>query len=308
MEIAYSLSIAFQSLQPFIIATIITLLSLVVAVRSFFKRPHKSNASGPSTSPCKNEIEGAAPSSSCNCFCSNENSDSAAVVCGCGAAPAEDGMVTANTSNAVAERQNGVSMMEQLVPEITTHALSYLDYPSLCRLSMTNSLMRKAANDDNVWKALYHKDFTWEQDNVTPINGWKAYYAATRAIINVNTEFFNIIRDRSLPGMIRFWLNADYVKCVHESGEHFSGFNQVIFSWHLAFNLQQGVDFHVRDVRARVLTDVAWVTMKTYFDMDNGAYNMTNVYEFHHGRWYLVHHHSSMLLADGDMEQHILNG
>lgn len=58
---------------------------------------------------------------------------------------------------AAAERQSGASMMEQLVPEITTHALSYLDYPSLCRLSMTNSLMRKAANDDNAWKALYHK-------------------------------------------------------------------------------------------------------------------------------------------------------
>lgn len=57
----------------------------------------------------------------------------------------------------VLERQTGASMMEQLVPEITTHALSYLDYPSLCRLSMTNSLMRKAANDDNAWKALYHK-------------------------------------------------------------------------------------------------------------------------------------------------------
>uniref|UniRef100_F6HE95 F-box domain-containing protein n=1 Tax=Vitis vinifera TaxID=29760 RepID=F6HE95_VITVI len=57
----------------------------------------------------------------------------------------------------VSERQTGASMMEQLVPEITTHALSYLDYPSLCRLLMTNSLMRKAANDDNAWKALYHK-------------------------------------------------------------------------------------------------------------------------------------------------------
>ena len=55
------------------------------------------------------------------------------------------------------ERRTGSSMMEELVPEITTHALSYLDYTSLCRLSMTNSLMRKAANDDNAWKALYHK-------------------------------------------------------------------------------------------------------------------------------------------------------
>ncbi|RVW69079.1 F-box protein SKIP8 [Vitis vinifera] len=31
----------------------------------------------------------------------------------------------------------------------------------LCRLSMTNSLMRKAANDDNAWKALYHKKKSW---------------------------------------------------------------------------------------------------------------------------------------------------
>lgn len=61
------------------------------------------------------------------------------------------------TPAAGVERQTGGSMMEQLVPEITTHALSYLDYPSLCRLSMTNSWMRRAANDDNAWKALYHK-------------------------------------------------------------------------------------------------------------------------------------------------------
>ncbi|XP_010267606.1 PREDICTED: F-box protein SKIP8 isoform X2 [Nelumbo nucifera] len=123
----------------------------------------------------------------------------------------------------VAERQTGASMMEQLVPEITTHALSYLDYPSLCRLSMTNSLMRKAANDDSAWKALYHKDFTMEQDSVTPINGWKAYYAATRAVVNVNAEFYNIIREKSLQAMSRLWLHADYVKCIHGSGELFTG-------------------------------------------------------------------------------------
>lgn len=68
------------------------------------------------------------------------------------------------------------------------------------------------------------QDFTLEQDSITPVNGWKAYYAATRAIMNVNTEFFNIIRNRSLTAMSCFWLNADYVKCVHASGEHFSGY------------------------------------------------------------------------------------
>ncbi|XP_021281123.1 F-box protein SKIP8-like [Herrania umbratica] len=308
MEIAYCLSIALQSHQQLIIATIITLLSLL-AVRSFFKRPHKSNALGPATSTGKKEPEEATSSSPCNCSCScNGTSHSGAFLNGGSAGPAQEGMVTADVSKVAAERQSGASMMEQLVPEITTHALSYLDYPSLCRLSMTNSLMRKAANDDNAWKALYHKDFTLEQDSVTPVNGWKAYYAATRAIMNVNAEFFSIIRDRSLPAMSRFWLNADYVKCVHASGELFSGYNAVIQSWQLAFNWEQGVDFQVIDVRARVLTDMAWVTMKTYVDMDNGAFNMTNVFEFHNGRWYLVHHHSSVMLADGDVEQQIVHG
>ncbi|PSS04257.1 F-box protein [Actinidia chinensis var. chinensis] len=134
-------------------------------------------------------------------------------------------MAPAVVAPAAGERQTGASMMEQLVPEITTHALSYLDYPSLCRLSMTNSLMRKAANDDNAWKALYHKDFTLEQDNISPVNGWKAYYAATRAIVNVNAGFFNIIRERALPAMGRLWLNVDYVKCIHATGELFTGYD-----------------------------------------------------------------------------------
>ncbi|KAL6986432.1 F-box protein skip8 [Sarracenia purpurea var. burkii] len=209
---------------------------------------------------------------------------------------------------AVLERQTGASMMEQLVPEITTHALSYLDYPSLCRLSMTNSLMRKAANDDNAWKALYHKDFTLEQDNLRPVNGWKAYYAATRAIVNVNARFFNIIRERSLPAMGRLWHNADYVKCVHASGEFFTGYNSVMESWQLAFNWEHGVEFQVRDVRVRVQTDMAWVTMKTYADVEAGPFNVTNVFEFHNARWYIVHHHSSVMLTDGEGDQQIVQG
>uniref|UniRef100_A0A1D1Z9K0 F-box protein SKIP8 n=1 Tax=Anthurium amnicola TaxID=1678845 RepID=A0A1D1Z9K0_9ARAE len=209
------------------------------------------------------------------------------------------------------ERQVGASMMEQLVPEIKTHALSYLDYLSLCRLSMTNSSMRRAANDDNAWKALYHKDFTVEQDTVTPANGWKAYYADTKAVIDVNAEFYNIIRDRSLPAMSRLWLPKDYVKCVHGSGELFTGYTGVMNSWALAFNWVQGgqgVAFEIRDVRARVLTDMAWVTMKAYVDFDSGPFHVTNVYEFHNGRWYMVHHHSSVMLVDGDAGHHNMFG
>ncbi|XP_057993511.1 F-box protein SKIP8 isoform X2 [Hevea brasiliensis] len=299
MEITTStLTFAFFS-QPFLLASSLTILSLLLAllaIRSKFPKSHPSSSRATSSKRTK----------TCNCCCSCngsiENSDSSSVASITGhlngVASAVD--MVAAVSDKVAERQTGASMMEQLVPEITTHALSYLDYPSLCRLSMTNSLMRKAANDDNAWKALYHKD------TVTPVNGWKAYYAATRAIVNANTEFYNIIKERALPAMRRLWLNADYVKCIHASGELFSGYNAVMQSWQLAFNWDQGLDFQVRDVRARVLTDMAWVTMKTYVHMDTGPFTVTNVFEFHNGRWYMVHHHNSVML-DGDVDQQILH-
>ncbi|GMY30560.1 F-box protein SKIP8 [Fagus crenata] len=299
MEIASNL-ITVLSSQQFIVPTIVTALclffALFAAVRSILKTPKSDEKNGGDFATS----EGKKEEKDCNCVCScNGNVGGGGVT----------EMVEKVNSAAVvaAERQTGASMMEQLVPEITTHALSYLDYPSLCRLSMTNSLMRKAANDDNAWKALYHKDFTLEQDSVTPANGWKAYYAATRAIVTVNAEFFSIIRERSLSAMSRFWLNADYVKCVHASGEIFSGYNAVVQSWQLAFNWEQGVNFQVRDVRARVLTDMAWVTMKTFVDMDSGPFNVTNVFEFLNGRWYMVHHHSSLMLIDGEVEQQIVH-
>lgn len=199
--------------------------------------------------------------------------------------------------------QIGTSMIEQLVPEITMHALSYLDYPSLCRLSMTNSLMHKVANDENAWKALYHKDFTSEQVYVKPTNGWKAYYAATRDIININNEFFKIVKERSFSAMSEFWLDADYVKCFHATGETLSGYNEVIESWRLGFSWEIAVDFQLQDVQPRVLTDMAWVTMKALCSEENEPYNVTNVYERHNGRWYMVAHHSSAALIHGRADE-----
>uniref|UniRef100_A0A2C9W9R4 Uncharacterized protein n=1 Tax=Manihot esculenta TaxID=3983 RepID=A0A2C9W9R4_MANES len=294
MEITTStLTLVFSS-QPFLLASSLTILSLILA---FLTIRLKSPKSHPSSSHAKSSKS----SNTCNCCCSCngsiKNSDSSIT----GHLNGGSAGMVAMVSGKAVERQTGASMMEQLVPEITTHALSYLDYLSLCRLSMTNSLMRKAANDDNAWKALYHKD------TVTPVNGWKAYYAATRAIVNANTEFYNIIKERSLPAMHRFWLNADYVKCIHASGELFSGYNAVMQSWQLAFDWEQGLDFQVRDVRARVLTDMAWVTMKTYVHMDAGPFTVSNVFEFHNGRWYMVHHHNSVMLIDGDVDQQIVH-
>ncbi|KAI3877079.1 hypothetical protein MKX03_027605 [Papaver bracteatum] len=76
-------------------------------------------------------------------------------------------------------------------------------------------------------------------------------------------------------------------------------------SWQLTFNWGQEAAFQIRDVKTRVFTDIAWVTtMKTYVDDPNsGPFNVTNVYEFHKGQWYLVHHHCSVILIGAEADQ-----
>jgi ketosteroid isomerase-like protein len=87
-------------------------------------------------------------------------------------------------------------------------------------------------------------------------------------------------------------------------------YSAVIDSWALAFNwvqgaggAGQGVGFQLQDVRARVLGDMAWLMFKVYADVDAGPFNVTNIYEFHNGRWYMVHHHSSPIPLDGAPNQ-----
>jgi len=141
--------------QSFLIASSLTLLSLLLAfltLRSKSPKPDLTVHSSTSAASTTTTI-------ACRCCCSCNGEIGS--VNSADSFTAEEKHLNGGgaAEEMVVEKQSGASMMEQLVPEITTHALSYLDYPSLCRLSMTNSLMRKAANDDNAWKALYHKVF-----------------------------------------------------------------------------------------------------------------------------------------------------
>ncbi|CAM6117356.1 unnamed protein product [Calypogeia fissa] len=191
------------------------------------------------------------------------------------------------------------SMVEDLVPEITQHALSYLDYQSLCQVSKTNSAMRRVADDDSAWRALYRKDFSSEQDSFVPRNGWKAYYAVTKAVSRANKNFYQKFKAKSLRGMKSLWLKADYVKCIHPGGELLSGYDLVMENWRTVFNWSQCYDFELEDIRIRVVGDVAWVTAKEFINSSRHPLVVTNCYEFHDDQWYIVHHHSSLQMEGG---------
>ncbi|ANM66251.1 F-box family protein [Arabidopsis thaliana] len=189
-------------------------------------------------------------------------------------------------------------MIEQLFPEVTCYALRYLDYSSLCQLSMTSSSMRKTANDDVLWRALYFQEFTEETNGGTPVNGWKAFFAVTKQVMTVNDKFFSILDSRSLPRMTSLWLNSDYVKCFNGSGELFTGFDAVMQRWDFCFdNWEIGFPTYVIESRTRILSSVAWVSTIALHHI--GQFNITNVFELHNGRWLMVHHHSSIIPTNG---------
>lgn len=165
MEIIISNFFSYNLSSPIllVITVLVTAVCCVSATLLTFRSTSATSSDG--------SEELAAIKKPCNCVCScagvgsekrlgetahlngvvGELNEDGAISDSCG------GIMVEKVAAVPSDRQTGASMMEQLVPEITTHALSYLDYPSLCRLSMTNSLMRKAANDDSAWKALYHK-------------------------------------------------------------------------------------------------------------------------------------------------------
>lgn len=74
-----------------------------------------------------------------------------------------------------------------------------------------------------------------EQGNFEPANGWKAYYAATIAIVHINADFFRIVKERSHTAMSQLWLNAGYVKCFHATGQSFTGYVAFSCAWIFPF-------------------------------------------------------------------------
>ncbi|KAI5061795.1 hypothetical protein GOP47_0022334 [Adiantum capillus-veneris] len=146
------------------------------------------------------------------------------------------------------------------------------------------------------------QDFTVEQSCVMAPCGWKAHYAVTKAVLEVNRNFYKSFHAKSIKGMNRLWLHSDYVKCIHPNGECLSGYESIMEHWRTIFSWNQRFEFDLQDERVRVFGNVAWVTLKESINSSPDLIMTTNVFELHHGHWYMVHHHSSLQLEGGNFD------
>jgi ketosteroid isomerase-like protein len=127
--------------------------------------------------------------------------------------------------------------------------------------------------------------------------------AAVRA---ANEHFYRAFESLDLTEMDRVWLHGDHVACVHPGWNRLHGWEEVRRSWAAIFQSTSEMRFTITDVRAELRGELGWVhcteniLSQTRGDLAITAILATNVFERRAGRWLMVHHHASHILAPQD--------
>ncbi len=113
-------------------------------------------------------------------------------------------------------------------------------------------------------------------------------------IVSANEAFYAAFRDEDLDAMDRLWALRAPCACVHPGWPPLIGRDQVMASWRA---IMAGGAPPIRCGAARVLMlgEVAQVVCEEHVGADRVI--ATNVFVREDGRWAMVHHHGSHLVA-----------
>jgi ketosteroid isomerase-like protein len=123
------------------------------------------------------------------------------------------------------------------------------------------------------------------------------------AVEAANAGFYRAFEALDLTAMDRVWAHGPHVKCVHPGWPLLVGWDAVRASWEQIFAGTEEMRFTLSDVRVAAVGDLAWVTCaENILSEVRGRVGVTvvlatNVFERVGGRWRLVHHHASHVLA-----------
>lgn len=113
-------------------------------------------------------------------------------------------------------------------------------------------------------------------------------------IIGANEAFYAAFRDEDLAAMEHVWAQRAPVACVHPGWPPLIGRDQVMASWR-AIMTGGAPAIRCTDARVLMLGDVAQVVCEEHVGGERVI--ATNVFVREDGRWAMVHHHGSHLVA-----------
>lgn len=126
-----------------------------------------------------------------------------------------------------------------------------------------------------------------------------------------NARFYEAFEQKSLDDIDNIWSHKDYVTCVHPGWNVLVGWTNVRQSWERIFTNEMVTKFSLRNVRARVLRDVAIVLLEEEVTFVSGplvqtrSMIATNIFEREAETWRMIHHHGSPLasVSSGEGEE-----
>jgi ketosteroid isomerase-like protein len=118
-----------------------------------------------------------------------------------------------------------------------------------------------------------------------------------------NESFYRAFEALEAGRMGEVWLRSERVQCTHPGWRRLVGYAAVMESWERIFENTFEMSFDLTSVEISVAGDVAWVvcteniTSRTYDGISRSQVEATNVFERHDGRWRMVLHHGSPVMA-----------
>ena len=122
-------------------------------------------------------------------------------------------------------------------------------------------------------------------------------------VTQANEGFYEAFESLDIANMDRVWAKTDYVTCIHPGWTLRVGWPAVRDSWVLIFNNTFSMTFELTELQVQVSEDLAWVICTENITNRQGEMSQesrvlaTNLYERIDGRWVMIHHHGSPVMA-----------
>ena len=123
------------------------------------------------------------------------------------------------------------------------------------------------------------------------------------AVRAANRAFFKAFESRDIAKMDEVWAHEGQVTCAHPTRSLAVGWPEIREIWQTILNNVGEIRFDIVDEHIEVHGDLAWLVCvelvgeRLIFGESQTELLATNLYRREHGRWLLVHHHSSPLVT-----------
>lgn len=124
-----------------------------------------------------------------------------------------------------------------------------------------------------------------------------------QAVIAANAAFYRAFEKKDIEAMATVWSQGTGSLCIHPGREVLRGWDSVRSSWEKIFRGTSYIEIDIEVIKIEVQGDFAYVILVEKVLQVAGNRRAkaqsiaTNLYERMAQKWYLIHHHGSMVMG-----------